>query len=685
MKYPEPTRDEFLFFTSPEKALFYVLVYLCLAIMVVQIAARVRLWLKGKPVDWYEVRQGKAYWVPTRQGLNHWLSNIAVYVIAQKKVRSSRPTSGAPMHLMIFYGFFTLFLATTLLAINTYSPVKFHRGTYYLAYEMIVDIMGCVFLIGVAWAAVRRYLNLKVELGAAMTDDPKQMIQRRRWPISQSGNDFLTLGLLFVMGVTGYWLEAARMSAKPEPFDWSAPVGHLWSQIQGPYGPIAYQAVWWFHMVWVFAFFCFLPRMRLRHIVMAIFTTAGKSNHPMGRLKTISMEEVEQTEQIGVKLAKDLSRWHLMSLDACMECGRCTEVCPAWNVGKILNPKQIVQDLRGAMESGQEVAAAIGQEALWACTTCNACVEACPVLIRHVDLIVDVRRNLVSEGQLSGSAATMLRQTAGTSNAWGQPAGAREDWMKGLDIPLCRDGVEFDFLFWVGCAGATDPSAVKTTKATAELLKKAGVRFACLGREEACTGDPARRVGEEFLFQEKALQNVSAFEKYGVKKVVTTCPHCLNSLKNEYGEFGSKVEVVHHSQLLQELVSKGSLLAAKPKRGEVTFHDPCYLGRVNDESDAPRAILSNELAEPEHRRQKTLCCGAGGGRMWMEESPSQRPSNRRAEELLGTGATTVAVGCPFCRIMLGDSLKQLRPQDDIRLLDLAEMLQEANAPAGGPL
>ena len=679
MKTPVPNREEFLYFSTPEKLLFYILVFLSLAYMASQIISRVRLWLQGKPIDWYKTRTGRSYWVPTKEGIQHWVTNIVVFVLGQKKVRSSRPKSGAPMHLMIFYGFFTLFLATTLFAINTYSPIKFHFGNYYLGYEMVVDIMGVAFLIGVAWAAVRRYLNLKSELGPAMVDEPKQLIQRRRWPMSQSANDFWTLGLLFIMGVTGYWLEAARMSADPQPFDWSAPVGHLWAQFQGPFSPLAYKVVWWFHMVWVFAFFCVLPKMRLRHVLMAIFTTAGKSDTPMGKLKSISMEEVEQTEQIGVKFGKDLSRWHLMSLDACMECGRCTEVCPAWNVGKLLNPKQIVQDIRGAHQAGLEIAPAIGEEALWACTTCNACVEACPVLIRHVDLIVDVRRNLVSEGQLSGSSATMLRQTASTSNAWGQSASTREDWMKGLDIPLCRDGVEFDFLFWVGCAGATDPNAVKTTKATAELLKKAGVKFACLGKEEACTGDPARRVGEEFLFQEKAQQNASVFEKYGVKKVVTTCPHCMNSLKHEYGEFGAKLEVYHHSQLLQDLVSKGSLLAAKPKRGEVAFHDPCYLARVNEESQAPRDLLSNEVVEPEHAKHKTLCCGAGGGRMWMEETPAQRPANRRTEELLATGATTVAVGCPFCRIMLGDSIKQARPNDEIKLLDLAELLQEANA------
>ncbi|HZH98517.1 MAG TPA: (Fe-S)-binding protein, partial [Fimbriimonadaceae bacterium] len=428
-----------------------------------------------------------------------------------------------------------------------------------------------------------------------------------------------------------------------------------------------------------------------------MFSVAGAPERPMGELKAISMEEVEQTGQIGVAEAKDYSRWHLMSLDACMECGRCTEVCPAWKVGKVLNPKQVVQDIRGAMRTDENVPAAVSEEALWACTTCNACVEACPVLIRHVDLIVDARRNLVAEGKLSGTAAVMLRQTASTQNAWGAPASSREDWMKGLDVPLCRDGVEFDYLFWVGCAGATDPGAIKTTKAVAQLLKQAGVKFACLGQEEACTGDPARRTGDEFLYQEMAMSNVSVFDRYDVKKVVTACPHCFNTLANEYGQMGRKMEVYHHSQLLADLVEARKLKPALPQYGEVAFHDPCYLARVNREAEAPRAAIGyprsglNDNTEPglpshyplmeaKNHGRKTLCCGAGGGRMWMEEPKDQRPGNKRAEELLSTGAKTVAIGCPFCRIMLDASIKQVT-DDEIKIVDLAEMMQQANAPA----
>jgi Fe-S oxidoreductase len=441
---------------------------------------------------------------------------------------------------------------------------------------------------------------------------------------------------------------------------------------------VVYKAAWWFHVALVLGFFVILPKLRLRHILLAMASSAGAPETHIGKLRTIPMEEVEQTEQIGVKVAKDQTRWHLMSLDACMECGRCTEVCPAWNVGKLLNPKQIVQDYRGAMESGEEVAPKLSEEALWQCTTCNACVEACPVLIRHVDLIVDSRRNLVSEGALSGPAALMLRQTASTNNAWGV-SGNREDWMTGLDVPLCRNGVEFDYLFWVGCAGATDPGSVKTTKAVAQLLGKAGVKFACLGNEEACTGDPARRIGEEFLFQEKAMENVSVFQRYGVKKIVTACPHCFNSLKNEYGDFKAEIEVFHHTQLLSQLISKGSLVAAKPERGSVVLHDPCYLGRVNDEVSAPRAMVEG-MAEPEFKGAKTRCCGAGGGRMWMDELPTERPASARMEQLSATGATTVAVGCPFCKIMLDTGRAGAGPKgDDLNLVDLAELLWEENA------
>jgi Fe-S oxidoreductase len=669
-----PTREEYLFFSLPEKLLLYGLTLLSLGIMAAQIWQRVKVWQQGKPIA--ELRTGWRYWLPTREALGTWWKNLATYVLAQKKVRGSRPKSGAPMHLMIFYGFLALTIATTLLGINTYSPIKFHQGNYYLLYEATFDTLGLLLLFGLLWAIGRRAIAMREgKKLASETPYEAQKTDQRRYPISGNASDMAVLFLLLALTLNGYWLEAARISADPKPWDNWSWVGYAISQLQGPFSPMQYKGVYWFHVGLVLTFFAILPQLRIRHVLLAIFTTAATDEKPMGKLVPISMEEVEQTEQIGAKLPKDLSRWHLMSLDACMECGRCTEVCPAWNVGKVLNPKQVVQDLRQAATGGLALAETVSEEALWQCTTCNACVEACPVNIRHVDLIVDVRRNLVSEGALSGSAAVMLRQTASSGNAWGASVSEREKWMEGLDIPLCRNGEEFEFLFWVGCAGATDPGAVRTTKAVAALLKKAGVKFACLGKEEACTGDPARRVGEEFLFQDQASKNVGVFQRYGVKKVVTACPHCFNSLKHEYGDFGGSMEVFHHTQLLQSLVRKGDLLAV-PASERVVYHDPCYLARVNDETEAPREIAPG-MADPQPSGKKTRCCGAGGGRMWMDEPNEQRPANARADQLLATGAETVALGCPFCRIMLEPAVKA-KGGDHIRLLDLAEMLQEAN-------
>ncbi len=645
-----PSRSEFLHITPGEQALFYALTALSVAIMAAQIWRRAVLWRSGKPISWRP--QG----VPA----------IWSYVLGQRKVRSSRRRSGSPMHLMIFYGFLGLFLATTLLAVNKYSPWKFHAGAYYLAYEATFDALGLLFVVGIAWALARRTWFRPASL-------------------SSSSGDFWGLALLLALGVSGYGLEAARIANKAahlgsaEWFDRYSFVGYALAQPLGALSDGWYKGLWWFHFSLVFAFFAVLPRLGIRHLVVAIFAAYGRENAQMGELKPVSIEEVEQTGKIGVSSASDYSRWHLMSLDACMECGRCTEVCPANAVGKVLNPKRVVQDIRGAMVSGASVADAVSEEALWACTACNACVEACPVLIRHVDLIVDARRNLVAEGRLSGTGATMLRQMGSSGHAWGHPASSREDWMRDLEVPLCRDVVEFEYLFWVGCAGATEPGAVKTTRAVAKLLHRAGVRFACLGHEEACTGDPARRIGDEFLFQEKAQGNAAVFRKYGVQKVVTACPHCFNTLRNEYGAFGAQLEVLHHSQLLGRLIAEKRLRS--PEKGApIVLHDPCYLARVNGESEAPRVALGgpDPTLEPPNRGAKTLCCGAGGGRMWMDEAPDQRPGNRRAEELLATGADQIAVACPFCRIMLDASVKQIAKRE-VRLLDIAEVMAEANS------
>ncbi|MBX3113474.1 MAG: (Fe-S)-binding protein [Fimbriimonadaceae bacterium] len=684
-----PTRHEFLFMESPLlKAAFYILTFGSIAIMFWQFIGPMRFWMKGRKLTYRP----------------NYIKGILTYVVAQRKVMGSRPKEGAPLHLLIFYGFLALLIATTLLAMATYAPLlgikNWHQGNYYLAYEAIFDALGLLFVAGVLWALQRRY-RLAKETIPPMPDPVTGKLNRSKNPITTEWKDYAALYLLLILGISGYVLEAARISADPQPWDHFSFVGYGISKLLPALSPQGYVLIWWQHMVWVWLFFATLPQMRLKHIVVATLTAAGTQESPMGQLPPVAAAEIESGEPLGAAVASDYSRWHLMSLDACMSCGRCTEVCPAYNVGKILNPKQVIQDTHRALRTGEPVAGIVSEEALWACTTCNACVEACPVLIRHVDVIVDARRNLVSEGALTGTATVPLKQIAGTGSAWGQAVNEREEWMSGLNIQLARENSKFEYLFWVGCAGATDPAAVRTTKAFAKLLQKGGVSFACLGAEESCTGDPARRIGDEATFQNQAGINVEAFKKYGVRKVVTACPHCLNTLKSEYSQLGLQLEVVHHTQLLADLVEQGKLKSALPARGKVTYHDPCYLARVNNISDAPRALVGDKtdldsgtplflreltteanhdqnLAEPVNKGKKTLCCGAGGGRMWMEEEPNQRPGNRRAEELIATGADTVAVSCPFCRIMLDASLKQISDKE-INLVDMAEILQDANS------
>lgn len=667
-----PTRSEFLFMPGWQIVLFYVMISASVLFFGWQVLGRVRVWLKGQPIGWQP----------------DYVGGVVRYVLGQRKVRTSRVRSGAPMHVLIFYGFLTLFIGTTLLAINTYSPWKFHRGNYYLVYEFTLDVMGLSLLVGLIWAMLRRSWFRPVSLTSAP-------------------GDFVTLWLLLIITLTGYLVEAARMSAVPKSFDTSAPVGYWLSTLLPTVTPPVYISIWWFHAVLVAIFIAVIPRLRLRHIAYAIFSSAGSDPHAkLGELKPITIEQVEQTERVGVIEATDYSRWHLMSLDACMECGRCTEVCPAWNVGKSLNPKEVVQSIREATHTGVSVSEALTEDVIWACTTCNACVDACPVLIRHVDMIVDARRNLVAEGRLGGTAAVMLRQLQSSSSAWGIDSSERESWMSGYSIPLARDlvnkGESFEVLLWVGCAGAVDKNAIQTIRSLAVLMKQAGVKFACLGKEEVCTGDPARRLGDEFLFQEFAKQNIQTFEQYGVKKIVTSCPHCFNTIKNEYPQFDGEYAVIHHSQLLEQLISEGRLKAPDLKGQQVTLHDPCYLARANNESDAPRRSLGvasnyngfdtpvarylnvpmsvgSEIVEPQHHAQKTLCCGAGGGRMWMEEDRDQRPSVRRIRELVSTGATQIAVACPFCHIMLDAGLQQESLSETIELTDIVEFVRRANS------
>jgi Fe-S oxidoreductase len=370
-----------------------------------------------------------------------------------------------------------------------------------------------------------------------------------------------------------------------------------------------------------------------------------------------------------------------------MECGRCEDACPATATGKPLSPKKVVTDLRGLMSLGEgkrNVHETIRAETLWSCTMCQACVQECPVLIGHVDLISDMRRYLVGEGKLSGPPARALQQVGNQANPYGRPNSDRLAWAEGLDVPTVETNPGFEYLFWVGCAASFDPRAQRVARATAQLLEKGGVNVAVLGNEETCTGDPARRIGDEFLFQERAQANVETLDRRKVRKIVTPCPHCHNTLKNEYPQFGGQYEVQHHSTLLAELIRSGKLTNDTSGDEPITLHDPCYLARVNGEVDATRAVLDaakdEQFREMPRHGKKTFCCGAGGGRMWFDEPPEQRVSNLRAQEAIETGAKTLATGCPFCLNMMSDGMAGTPGGENLRVLDIAEVLLSRQTP-----
>jgi len=664
--WDEITRQTYIGLTPVEKGLFYLLIFASIGVSVWWYWSRLRLWRQGKPDEAVQ---------PIKQRV--W--QMMAYAFGQKRVPRHR--FAALFHLPLYVGFIILAIGTTLLAIAEWTEIGtgiflkegiwFHKGLYFILYEVTLDLFGLGVIFGCILALWRRQVQKPPSVS--------------RHPL-----DALSVWLLLMIALTGYVLEAARIALERNPAFMNPPrpdYAQVWSFVGYALAPAfegisvsAYKAWWWVHAILIAAWFASLAFNRVRHLFLAPIVAYYKPNYLPNVPSVESIEQVEQTGKMGVNALRDFSRWHLMSLDACMGCGRCERACPAYATGKPLNPKLIVEKLRDALTQGKgdDLTQVISDEELFACTTCGACNNECPVLIEHPTLIMEMRRHRVAEGNLRGTAASTLQRMMTQSNPWGLPLAERTRWAEGLNVPSTRENPNFELLFWVGCAGAYDSRGQQVARAIVKLLQWAGVNFAILGSEERCTGDTPRRLGEDLLFQELAMQNVETLNRYQPKRIMTMCPHCLHTLKHEYRKFGGVYEVVHHSQVLAELIQQGRLPRPPSADGEtVVFHDPCYLARVNRISDAPREVLNASglsLAEPARHRERTFCCGAGGGRMWMEEPPQQRPGLIRAEELLKTGARAVAVGCPFCMIMVGDSVKQ--KDDRIPVKDIAEILLE---------
>jgi Fe-S oxidoreductase len=520
---------------------------------------------------------------------------------------------------------------------------------------------------------------------------------------------------------------------KSEHFDgtwspWPAPAGSFFALLFHNFSPKALVVLahvgFWTHSTLVLLFLNLLPHSKHFHVITAIPNVFARSLQPAGRLEPMAesaeklMEKIgaaaEATDPlalpIGVARIEHFTWKALLDFYTCTECGRCSDNCPAHNTGKILSPKHLTLALRDHLYSREEevihrekdakkdappaplkpvnlIADVIHPDVLWACTSCRACEEQCPVLISYVDKIVDMRRNLVMvKGEFPPELGKVFNAIEGNGNPWNLSRMDRSAWSEGLDVPTMSEKPTAPVLFWVGCAASYDDRAKKIARATARLLKQAGVDFAILGQEENCTGDPARRAGNEFLFATLAEANAATLNGYkdqgGAKTVVTTCPHCFNSLKNEYPDFGAKLEVVHHTDFLLGLLAEGKLVPTNAVEGRVVYHDSCYLGRYNGIYDPPREILRRiqgvELVEAEYwTKQRGLCCGAGGAQMFMEEQNKDRVNVKRTLQLLDTGAETIASACPFCMTMLTDGVKSKNLEDRVKQLDVAELLDRA--------
>jgi Fe-S oxidoreductase/nitrate reductase gamma subunit len=636
---------------------------------------------------------------------------VLEHAVAQR--RTARDSYAGLFHQFVSYGFVVLTIATTVVALDADFGTAIMRGRFYLYFQsFVVDLFGALVMVGVLLAAARRHFRR-----------PEKLVYTREAT--------LILAAVFVICLQGFLVEGWRIAATNDPWRAWSPFGNLVARASRPLmtdGQMraAHLWMWWFHLVSVLGFVAWVPYTKLMHVFTAPLNIYAANLAPLGAaLKGV---DFEGAESFGVNSLGGFTWKDLLDLDACTECGRCNAACPAHAVGKELSPRDIILQLRdllherprdafGLVSGVGAGAGAVGASAgttpadggptadvearrplpiigavpatspapLWQCTTCAACMEACPVFIEQMPKIVDMRRHLVMEEAVfpdSMQEAVMSLERRGHPFAGTQAT--RLDWAEGLDVRHVKDAADAEVLLWVGCGGALVERNQRVTRATAQLLEQAGVRFAVMGREEKCSGDPARRIGNEFLFEALAKENVGNLNKYGVKRVVTACPHCFNTFKNEYPQYGGRFEVYHHSEYLAGLVDEGRLRPRSDGDKKITFHDPCYLGRQNGVYEAPRRLV--EMAarggalEMARSRNKSFCCGGGGGMSFVDEPAGQRVNQERAREAVETGADVVAVGCPFCMTMLEDGVGARRGDRDVKVLDVSELLWQASQP-----
>ena len=605
--------------------------------------------------------------------------------VAFTHVRILREAYPGIMHFLILWGSVLLILGKIVRLFSYPVGLTVPPQGVFLYSSLVSEIGGLLIIVGGCIAIYRRYIKKPSRLDTLP-------------------DDTLIFGWVFIILLTGYMTKGYRIAISEvgSPTDWFmwSPVGYLLSHVFPTFMTAAKNEILLWHRAiihtlpaFVFLVYIFVSRSRMQHAWLSPLNTYFRSLKPKGALVPI---DIETAETFGAGKIEDFTWKQLMDLDACTRCGRCQDSCPAYLSGKPLSPKKVILDLKEHLyevypiplvkkpaESRRDMLVdVITEDVIWACTTCRACQEVCPIYVEHIGKIVDMRRSFVLEQARipeTGEAALKCIETRGHS-CRGTTA-TRTDWTEGLDIKLLSDDSNVDMVFWVGCAAALEDRNIKVAIAMAKILKAAGISFAILGPEETCCGEPARRLGNEYLFQLQAMKNIELLKSYNVKKIVATCPHCFNTIKNEYPQFEGEFDVIHHSQLIADLLGQGKIKPATTRDGKLTYHDSCYLGRHNDIYEAPREIVrsisQSSLIEMERSRQNGFCCGGGGGRFWMEERIGKRISEMRIEQVTESGADIIASACPYCLQMFEDAIKASEVEESLKALDIAELIAAA--------
>ncbi|MEW6025704.1 MAG: heterodisulfide reductase-related iron-sulfur binding cluster [Planctomycetota bacterium] len=606
------------------------------------------------------------------------LFNLIYYGLFQRRILE-RPYQGLT-HTGIFYGLGLLYIGTLIVLVQSDFGIVILTGAFYQYFSLVMDLSGAALILGLVFVLIRRYIIRPAEL-------------------DNQADDLVVILFFGTLALTGFFLESSRMVVTEIPQNLAImcfePVGLLFAKLMLTMGinesnvRAWYPFLWFTHSTILVALIAYLPWSKLMHIFTAPLNIYCRDLEHQGTLVNL---DLETSEEFGITKITDFTWKHLLDLDACTRCGRCNTGCPTNLSNKPLKPKQLIQNLKTHLFTKVSKSAPLpnlapetaSYDEIWDCTTCGFCRSNCPVFIEHPPKIVEFRRHLVlAESNFPSEVKTMFKNMETNGNPWPVSWDKRSDWCKDSGVKILREGGQADILLWVGCAGATDDRNTRVASALVRVLQKAGVDFAILGNAERCCGDPARRIGNEYLYQQLAGENIETLKKYKFSRILTYCPHCYNTLRNEYHQLGADFSVLHHSEFIWDLIRSGKLQINNSEfitnNSFVTYHDSCYLGRYNDIYNAPRQILKSipgvEFREMPRNHKKSFCCGAGGGRMWMEEKRGTRINQIRIQEAQDTvKAGTVVTACPYCLTMLGDGIKEKGIGDKLKAVDIVEML-----------